>query len=328
MDRHIKEVRYIKLGSAKSKFAASCLTEWNDAFVHFGTTDPRAFEWCTTGQWDRFWEWRYSHELPRVERGDLHPSAAKANATSAKEQVRAFVEAGPETLWFTVHDGKLWWAFLESELPAEPDPDRGIVRMAVGGWSTHDFAGQRLLLVDDLSGRITKTAGYRSTTCSVNADQRRYLIRRLRGEDPPAVTDALEARGKYLNELVRVVQLLTFKDFELLSEMVLTSLGWRRLSLTGSAMEFADIVLEQPLDGRTVSAQVKSNFKPAEFASYCAKYAQRRDSYEAFYYLFHTGEEAKLPGAVDEDVNLVGPREIARLALEAGLDTWIIDRVR
>ncbi|MSQ00257.1 MAG: hypothetical protein EXR71_00005 [Myxococcales bacterium] len=331
--------RYIKLGSAKEKATAHAVEVAGEAFVHFGTNDPEAFGYAAARDWDSFRAWRLRGEESRVARGEITRAAAESNATAAKNQVKAFVEDDGHTLWFTFHESKLYWAFLDPVRPTAPDTERGFVRGVREKWRCTDVGGKTTLHFDDLSGRLTRTAAYRSTTCTITKEAREYLWRRLRGENPVEATRAQEARTVLLAALVKVIEKFTFKDFELLAELVFTSVGWRRLSLTGSAMPFVDTILEQPLDRRVVGVQVKSVLKAGDLKVYGQKfeheYSVEADGmFHAVYFVYHSDPDSVGPAyeavaAADGDAPLLlmGPEKIADLALRAGLADWVIERI-
>jgi hypothetical protein len=328
----LKAARYIKLGSAKENVTDACLKA-GEAFVHFGTTNPEVFALARNGDWDAFRAWRRDTEQPRVDRGEIKPSAADSNATSATSQVRAFVEDDGATLWFTFHGGRLFWAFLDKCLPTGPDSTRGFVRETRDGWRDTDISGNRTLHYNELSGRLTRTAAYRSTTCAVSNEARDYLWRRLQGIEPTESRDARASQAKLVDDLQKVIAKFTFKDFELLAELVLTSVGWRRQSLTGSAMPYVDIVLEQPLDRRVIGAQVKAVLSAKEAMEYADQFqesysASANGPFQSLYYIYHS-DPAKVATTlnVPSGFVLMGPEQIANLALRAGLVDWVIERI-
>ncbi len=332
---HIKTVRYIKLGSARQALDESCISD-GEAFVGFGTDKMQMFELVMRGDFEAYRQLRLVEEMERVRRGEISEPAARSNATSSMNQVKSFVTAGEDTLWFTFYEGRLHWAVLADERPVKPDASRGIVRKVVGGWSDKDLAGETLLTFDTLSGRLTRTAAYRSTTCEISEDAMEYLKRRLAGQIDGAAKHASDKRGELLQALVAVIEKFTFKDFELLTELVLTSVGWRRLFLTGSSMPFADLILEQPLDGRRLVAQAKSVLTVTDIEKYAGLYEARYSEFEGsertpFYFAYHTDRgdlvaRNKLP-ELPAGMKLMGPQEIADLALRAGLTDWIIDKI-
>ena len=328
----LKSARYIKLGSAKENVTVSCLNA-GEAFVHFGTSDPAVFVLARAGNWDGFRAWRRAVEQQRVDRGEIKASSADTNATSSTNQVRAFVEDDGTTLWFTFHEGHLYWTFLDNSLPNEPDPARGFVRKASNGWRDTDISGTRQLRYNELSGRLTRTAAYRSTTCSVSDEARDYLWRRLHGIEPAESRNARASRAKLIEDMQKVISKFTFKDFELLAELVLTSVGWRRLSLTGSAMPYVDLVLEQPLDRRVIGAQVKSVLSVKEMQEYVAQFQEAYSvdvggPFHSLYFIYHTDPtEAAAQLKVITGVELMGPQQVASLAVNAGLVDWVIERI-
>lgn len=334
-------VRYLKLGSARDQLTETCLKD-GEAFVHFGTADEDVFRICEQGMWDEYKTRRERDELARAEVQDGPPAsdserarrerAAKQNATAAAHQLNAFWSSDDNTIWITFHDGRLYWTRFTKDGPTH-DSIRGSVRKVQGGWSDHDFSGEHVLTMVSLWGRLTKTAGYRSTTCAVEEPVAKYLLRRLRDE-PHDYIDRTEAKlDELATALLGVVDKLTWSDFELLAELLFSGAGWRRITLTGSTMKFHDLVLEQPLDRRTISVQVKSAFKADEYERYAQAFQPQSQSnggdFWRFYFIYHTDDKGLASTAKEyPDVQLVGPRELVELAVDAGLARWMIDRVR
>lgn len=334
-------VRYLKLGSARDQLTEKCLKD-GEAFVHFGTSDENVFRSCEQGRWDVYKTRREHDELARAEVQDgpaasdseraRRERAAKQNATAAANQLNAFWSSDDKTIWITFHDGRLYWARFATDGPTH-DSIRGSVRKVQGGWSDRDFSGEHVLTMATLWGRLTKTAGYRSTTCAVEDPVANYLLRRLRNE-PHDYIDVAESKPRDLaTAMLDVVNKLTWSDFELLAELLFSGAGWRRITLTGSTMKFHDLVLEQPLDRRRISVQVKSAFKADEYDEYAQAFQPQWQTNDGdfwrFYFIYHTDDRGLASAAKESpDVQLVGPRELVDLAVDAGLARWMIDRVR
>ncbi len=315
-------VRYIKLGEGGSKRDEFCMKK-QIAFLHFGSNRPTIFALCRERRWE---------DLKRYLRDeDNKPSNS---ATNIANQFEAFIEDKGETLWVTFFAGRLWWAFLSPEQPSDPDPDLGYVRSIAGVWQSScrpsvNEGKSASLAMDDLSGRITKTASFRGTSCSLGNNEARYLINRINGTLAEEVKAAVDAREKLRLALVGVIKLLTPQDFELLVEHIFTSAGWRRISSTGKVLEVVDIVLEQPLDtSRRIFAQVKSTTGQKELDSYIEAFEQRRGMYEQMFYVYHSKKgELRVPGDV-EGVVLMGPDQVADKVIDAGVVSWLIDKAR
>ena len=113
-----------------------------------------------------------------------------------------------------------------------------------GKWSCYDINGKHELLVDNLDGRITKVQAYRGTICSVELEE--YLIRRINGEVIPEVEEAKEAFSNLINKVENLIKGLWWQDFELLTDLVFSKLGWQRYSVLGKTEKGIDLDLYSP----------------------------------------------------------------------------------
>jgi hypothetical protein len=117
------EVRYIKLGPSGA---------WARATVRDGTL-PFGFreaphEACLAGDWEG------------VRTALSAAGRSQAAITQDLREIRAFYELGPDALWVTFCDGRLYWCFAEAGVDKAAD-DRGgtlpsRVRQVIGGWKS------------------------------------------------------------------------------------------------------------------------------------------------------------------------------------------------
>lgn len=107
--------------------------------------------------------------------------------TSDLHALQAIVQAGPEAVWITFHQAKLWWTRL-GNAAVEADKTSKFRRTAQP-WSDR-AAGGRLLVVNDLPGKIAQLQGFRGTFCRVGPVE--VLRRTLNGvkRHPPLRTKA------------------------------------------------------------------------------------------------------------------------------------------
>ncbi len=117
--------------------------------------------------------------------------------------------------------------------------------------------------------------------------------------------------------------LLTWRDFELLVELVFSQSGWRRVSASGGTQKTIDIELVLPTTGETAFVQVKSRTNQAQFDDYMERFEERGDG--RMFYVYHTANNALR--VEDEGVNIVGPDRLAELVLETGLFGWLLKKV-
>ena len=59
-----------------------------------------------------------------------------------------------------------------------------------------------------------------------------------------------------------------WKDFETLVDLLFRQAGWRRLSVLGETMKYADLELEEPITMERYQVQIKSAADLGDFARY------------------------------------------------------------
>ena len=89
----------------------------------------------------------------------------------------------------------------------------------------------------------------------------------------------------------------------------------------GKAQKTLDLDLVLPSTGERAFVQVKSKTGSRELAAYVAKIED--GPYDRMFYVFHSGEAA----TDDPRVTVVGPEQLAELVVDAGLVSWLIQRV-
>ncbi len=272
------------------------------------------------------------HEAPRS--GDkeairqiyLERGVSKQVASSYAGQVQSFYEELDNTIWITFADGYLWWCRASAEIEVlgynpEQFPEGSRLRRTIDGWSNRDTNGNELRICE-LNGRLTSIANYRGTICEVNCLD--YLTRRINGLDLPEVARAREAREAAIISVAELLTLLTWRDFELLVELVFAASGWRRTGESGGTQKTVDIELELPSTGERAFVQVKSKTDNHQFEDYIQQFGRRGES--RMFYVYHSAKETiRTP---ESAITVVGPNELAEMILTAGLFDWLIEKAR
>ncbi len=303
------EARYIKLGRA------GC---WEELCLADGTS--------RLGYHEVPHELALTGEFEVLQAYFRDKGVASQVATSHAKQVLDFYRAGPETLWVTFSEGHLWWAQADGPVEFlggsqdEMDARGSRLRRTRDGWHKTSIGGYPLR-IPDLNGALTKTAAYRMTICTVQPFD--YLIRKINDEDLPEVARAKGARSGALDAIRELMRLLTWRDFELLVELIFSQSGWRRTGETGGSQETVDIELELPSTGERAFVQVKSRTNQAQLQDYMDRLTGRPES--KMFYVYHTAKTAL--SATDGTVVLVGPERLAEMVLTSGLFDWLLKKV-
>lgn len=297
-----KRSLYIKLGRSGS-WEQECLKK---GILRFGYKET-PFKAATSGDWDTvldFW---------RKERGD------KGAATRDVIQIRHFFEADEQTVWITFSAGTLWWCFAREGVRKHQD-GKGSYRTTVDGWHNKDVNGA-LLSSEKVSGNLLKIQGFHGTICEVKDFE--YLKRKINGFCLPEVEEARRAENVMLQKIVPLMRLLTWKDFELLVDLVFASSGWRRIGQVGKTQKTVDLDLVLPTTGERALVQIKSFATRNDLEEYLGHF-QDLTIYDRMFFVWHSGDVGEVEG---QKVVLVGPAQLARMIFEAGLTSWLREKV-
>jgi hypothetical protein len=293
---------FIKLGRA-GEWEDECL---RDGSLRFGYRET-PHELGLSGNWDAV------RNIWQNIRGDA------GTATRDMMQIRTFYSANQEALFVTFSNGLLHWCHPGG--PVEVLPDRSRRRRTVDGWHSRTAKGLPLTM-DRLSGQLLKVQMFRGTICQVKAAN--YLLRKLNDELSPEVAAAEDAEQRVIAANVGLMRLLTWQDFELLIDLVFSTSGWRRIGVVGRAQKTVDLELQLPTTGERAFVQIKSQANAADFREYMDRFKES-EIYDHMFFVWHSGTitvEGEANG-----VTLVGPEQLARMVVEAGLSSWLREKV-
>ncbi len=296
------EVLYVKLGR-RGDWEATCLEEGT---VRLGFREV-PHDLCMSGDWRA------------VRQHSIDLGEAAGTATARTTQLRCFYEATERTVFITFHGGRMYWCRTGGA--PEPMEDGGRLRRTLNGWSSQDHGGQELD-INRLSGSLTRVRGFRGTLCTVAESA--YALRRIGGGAPAEVEEAREMQDSYRKSLLRAIRLLTPQDFELLVELLFTTTGWRRTGLLGGTQKTIDISLELPTTGQKAFVQVKSTADRSVLRVYESS-PELLD--HRMFFVWHSGSLDENCDDVADGVTLMGPTRLSELVVDAGLGSWVLDRV-
>lgn len=293
---------YIKLGRGGDWEAESL----REGVLRFGYREA-PHDLCARGDWQGVWE------AMKTIRGDAGAATRDVN------QIRAYYEADDHSIFITFVGGLLYWCRPTG--PVELLDDRSHRRQTAEGWRNTSVNGT-LLSADRLSGRLLKVQMFRGTICDVRAGD--YLLRKLSDQLSPEVAAAEEAERALMTAIVELMRLLTWQDFELLVDLVFSTSGWRRVSQVGRTQKTVDLELILPSTAERAFVQVKSQATTAALNDYVARLAEA-DAYDRMFFVWHTGDIAEENSPAG--VILLGPRKLSRMVLDAGLSSWLREKV-
>ncbi len=302
---HPARVRYIKLGEGGG-WETECIRK---GIIRFGFDSASAerFPLCRAGKWDQ------------LTQSFLAAGRTKGTATRSTNETRLFFEDDGTTLWITFVGERLYWGMLTPTPPERHSDGVGVWRTVAGRWRWHDVNGEQLTK-ERLSGALTKLGAYRGTSCDVDVAD--YVIRRINGGKTPEVERAVTAVKNVTQSMQDLMKLLRERDFELLVELVFSHSGWRRLGIVGKTQKTLDLDLELPSTGERAFVQVKSDTTSAQLAEYVNR-LEEAGPYDRMFYVFHSGEA----DTDDDRVSVIGPEQLAKMIVDAGLVNWLIRKV-
>ena len=196
------------------------------------------------------------------------------------------------------------------------------IRHTIGPWSCNDSIGNELD-VDKLSGTLTKVQNFRGTICNVK--EREYLLRRLNGSYPNEVKEAEKSLEQLEIAMGKLVRLLTWKDFELLCDLIFTHAGWQRITVTGGTEKTIDMELVEPVTGRQIFVQIKSEADLKTFREWEDK-LKALDEEAQKYFVVHSPSPDLAAHRADRPVSLLTTETLARLVVSAGLSRWLMQK--
>lgn len=245
-----------------------------------------------------------------------------AATTSDLNALEILSESGPDDVWITFHQSKLWWTHLASG-PVQQD-EISKFRLTTQPWSDQAADG-RLLVVNQLPGKISQIQGFRATVCRVKYID--LLRRTLNGIQSSLATAISDHRKTLAQHLTRAIKELHWKDFETLVDLVFRAAGWVRVSILGQHEKAYDLLLREPITGDRYVVQIKSRAGLSDLRDTIAKFSAQ--DFRRIFFVVHSPDDDFLAGAgiLPSHVEVVGPQRLGELAMDAGLAGWLEDKV-
>lgn len=242
-------------------------------------------------------------------------------------QLRMVLDAPDRHIWVTFEDGFLWWCTVKPNPVPNPNGEtfeQGHFWLECDQPWRNESLGGKLLAMADLPGRVTTTAGFRGTCCIPKAETE--ILRILRDEYDPETVKAAKSRQDYEKAVLRIIQKLTPKDFEQLTDLILLRTGWARISTLGKTQEGIDIEAENLAAGEIAFVQVKSRASQSVLDDYVGRFKARQDYYSRMIFVVHSHHGA-LTVPTDLPVQLWSGEKLASLVVRLGLGEWVESRL-
>jgi len=301
----IKNAFYIKLGE-KGKWEESSIKE-NKIRIGWGI---QSLEDINKHNWDT------------IRQREYHYHNNKTIATKDTNDLILICDCTEEDIWITFYLSKLWWCRVGEPRIYEDHISK--YRNVKDIWKDSDAKGNPLL-INQISGRISKLQGYRGTLCRVHAvDDLRCL---LNAQPTREYQEILRAKNELINEVEKGLRTLHWKDFELLVDLIFRNSGWERISLLGETMKFVDMELLDPITKDQYQVQIKSEATAKDFQNYVEQFASR--NYRKFYFVVHTPKRGldNYEFNQKDNVELILPNRLAKMVVELGLLNWLMNKI-
>lgn len=246
----------------------------------------------------------------------------KGAATRDYRALRMICESTPEDMWITFYNNYLWWCRVSEEGIFEDNISK---YRKVDKWRNDNINGD-YLIINDISGKISKMQGFRGTACKVNEVDE--LVRLINSEDSPEYLSIKKSKSLLCRNVERALKLLHWKDFETIVDLIFRGAGWRRVSVLGETMKFSDIELEDPINNDFYQVQIKSSSTYKEFEDYKMKFD--RSKYRKLFFVVHS-PDAKLAGVKNEsggEVQLILPDKLSEMVVDLGLTNWLMKKIK
>jgi hypothetical protein len=250
----------------------------------------------------------------------------KGAATMDINALKTILESTSEDIWVTFHKSQLWWCQLGKEGILEDNISR--YRLLSGKWHNHDI-NNHPLLANQIAGNIAKVQGFRGTICEVAEVE---ALRRLINDVPSDAFKAIDrTKANLVTEVEKGLEQLHWKDFETLADLLFRNAGWRRVSLLGENMKFADMELVEPITGEMYQVQVKSKATVNEFETYVQSFSH--GVYRKLYFVVHSPDKDLAAFQTDKtdkykDIELILPKRLAEMVVELGLTDWLLTKIK
>lgn len=263
-------------------------------------------------------DWKKIHKDIEL---DFESRDKKNGVTQDYNALKSFCEATENDVFITFSDGLLYWCMLSSDVIQEDNSSK--YRYLKHNWRNTDIKGN-VLRINSISGKITKTQGYRATLCSI--EEKDALKRIINCEVNPIVAQIIQKETELQNLLVKAFSELYWKDCEILTDLIFNQSGWKRISIVGKSMQYMDIELENSITKERYQVQVKAKASAKDFIIYAEIFSQKNYS-KMFFVSFNNDISLEKYKNEYENVVLLKGNELATLIISLGLTSWVVDKL-
>lgn len=299
------DVLYIRLGK-KGIWARECIDE---GILRLDYREV-PHQICLDKKWDEV------RGIMRTVVRNGHESAAASHET----QIRYFYESDSKLLWITFHGDRLYWCFSDQDISQWEDDN---TKTRPANWHCEDIRGEPLHRTF-LRGDLLAVAGFQGTICRPGGGKydrvSRYIIDKINAVTPVGIEETKHSVSLLEANVAKLIQGLTWKDFEILVDLIFRQTGWQRLGVLGENEPGIDLDLYSPITEERFAVQIKSRAGADDLQGF-EKYIQETSDYARAYFVVHSPRHDLRSWA--GRVELLQVADIARLAVRFGLTDWI-----
>lgn len=300
-----EKILYIKLGGG-GKFEQECIKK--NKTIKLGYKE-QSHEDCINGNWEKL------RPTLRTDKPD------EGVVTRHINQIKQFYTEPESTMWVTFHKGYLWYCFVSKEIIFNEDKTKE--RRTIDGWKNTDINGN-LLLLQNLSGRLTKVQAFQGTIC--NIWEKKYLINKINCEQSRQLQAVDDSLSLLQLNIINLIKKLSPKDFELFVDLIFRESGWSRNGSMGKNIKDIDIDISSPATFERAAIQIKSESGLKLFKKVKEKILLY-DFYDKYFFVTHTpSKELKkyINSKEENDIIIYDAEKLAELCIDSGLVKWLI----
>ena len=190
-------------------------------------------------------------------------------------------------------------------------------------WSCTDIEG-KILYLTQISGKISKTQGFRGTLCSIQEIE--TLTRTINALKDPLLKEIESRKSNLLESIHKAISTLHWHDMELLTDLIFRQSGWRRLSMLGKSMKFMDLELEEPITKNRYQVQVKAKAGKKDFEDYADEYTGL-GYHKLFFVVFSPEKNLLGKRNLYPNVELITGNKLSELIYDLGLTDWVLQKM-
>lgn len=273
-----------------------------------------------------------SENWQKVEEVIKRVYGGKRGATQDFNALKNFCTATENDVFITFAHGLMYWGIPTGKVKEDLESRFRVLKendTTREYWNCRNIFGDPLYM-NRLSGRVTKTAGYRGTLCAFGNDEVEILKRMINGErDPTLIGIEDDTDNIKIEKLRNLIKHLHWKDCEILMDLIYRERGWRRISMLGGTLKDVDFELLDPKSKERYQVQVKAEAGIKHYNEYVESFNNVTKDYfkKRIFAVFTPSKELSEYKDMDNNVELLTDKEICQMIVDHNLLDWVLDKI-